>query len=312
MVSTQPPLCHEALSLVVVDDAQTSRVFFQRALSHAGYDDIRVADSGRRALDMLAERPADVVIADWMMPGMTGLEMTDEVRARDEEDGRYTAIILATAREGVDALVHSFRHGVDDFLHKPFDARELVARVYAAGNQANAQNMLLEASQRLQYGRVERADSWSTDTDTGLGNEVYFEAQLTTHVMETGMRGGAVCCAVLDVHGQGLEDPANAVALTRIGRRIMRAIRPIDIVCRVGPARFGVVMSAPEDKPFRGPVFDRIEREVCIRPVPAGNVSIPVTITVGRTVWESTSSMLSPSELISRAERDLRDRSVAR
>ena len=59
---------------------------------------MRIAESANRALELSAERPADVVIADWMMPGMDGLQLTQCNRERDEEAGRYTAVILSTAR----------------------------------------------------------------------------------------------------------------------------------------------------------------------------------------------------------------------
>jgi DNA-binding response OmpR family regulator len=181
-------LRHDDLSLIVVDDARTGRIYFMRALEQAGYDDLRVAESAHRALELMAERPADVIIADWLMPGMDGLELTQRVRERDEDQSRYTAVILSTAREGVSALVTAFRSGVDDFLHKPFDAEELIARIFAAGSQANARNMLLETTQTLADKRAARVENWATDAMTGLGGADYFEAQLTTHLMEIAMR----------------------------------------------------------------------------------------------------------------------------
>ena len=76
-------LRHEHLALVVVDDARTGRIYFLRALEQAGYDDVRIAESANRALELLAERPADVIIADWLMPGMDGLQLTQRIRERD-------------------------------------------------------------------------------------------------------------------------------------------------------------------------------------------------------------------------------------
>lgn len=300
-----PQLVHDSLAIVIVDDARTSRVFFQRSLEPAGYHDLRIAESGAKALEMLTQRRADVVLADWIMPGMDGLELTEQIRAMDEESGRYTAIILSTVREGMDALVEAFRHGVDDFLRKPFDARELVARVFAAGNQANAQNMLLETGRALARGQEARTPNWSTDPATGLGNRDYFDAQLTTHLMETSMRGGAVCCALIEIVGPDLEQQPDTILLGRIGRRILRAVRPTDCVARIGTNRFGLVMSAVESSGFRDAVFKRLSHEVAGRAVHGGDGPVRVSLRIGSTVWEGPGQVLAPSDLISRAERDL-------
>ena len=96
------------LSIIIVDDLQFSRIVVKTALKKAGYDGVRMADSATQALNMLNEEPADVVLADWMMPEMDGLELTDRIRQRDEEVGTYTAIILFTANEGIDLLVEAF------------------------------------------------------------------------------------------------------------------------------------------------------------------------------------------------------------
>ena len=301
-------LRHDDLALIVVDDARTGRIYFLRALEQAGYDDVRVAESAGRALELLNERAADVVIADWLMPGMDGLELTQRIRERDEEDGRYTAIILATAREGVNALVTAFRSGVDDFLHKPFDAEELIARIFAAGSQANAQNMLLETTRALAHRREARVENWATDNVTGLGGADYFEAQLTTHLMEVAMRGGAVCAALVDVSGSAVEVDDPALALSRIGRRIVRAVRPTDSVCRIDDHRFGLVMSAPAASGFRESMFARLEREVAGRPVAHPRGESDVTVRIGHAVWEGPGTPLSPAELTSRADRQLRDK----
>ena len=109
-----------------------------------------MADSATEALNMIEQKTADVVLADWMMPEMDGLELTQLIRQRDEEKGTYTAIILFTAHDGVEYLVKAFDHGVDDYLCKPPNPHELAARVNAAARVAALQNDLLETSRQLQ------------------------------------------------------------------------------------------------------------------------------------------------------------------
>jgi len=304
-VEMTPPiddLREEALSIVLFDDSHTGRMYFLRALERSGFTDVRVVESVDEVLTMLAERAADVVIADWMLN--SSIEMTHQIRNLDEELDRYTAIILTTMREGMATLVEALRQGVNDFLHKPFAAEELIARVFAAANYARAQNALLQTGRTLARERHARAESWSTDTITGLGSADFFEAQLTTHLMEVSMRGGAVCCVLVDIDGAARTDsPNEGEDLQRLGRRMMRAVRPMDAVCRLEGWRFGLVMSAPSVEGMEQAVLARIEREVAGRPLPGDGRE--VILKMGHTVWEGPAAPLAPSDLISRARRSL-------
>lgn len=84
------------LSILVVDDAKFSSVMIGRALSKAGYQDIRFASSAADALAQHAQRPAHVLLADWLMPEMDGLELTGQIRQRDALSGHYSYVILLT------------------------------------------------------------------------------------------------------------------------------------------------------------------------------------------------------------------------
>lgn len=299
-------LGREALAIVLFDDSHTGRLYFLRALERSGFHDVRVAESVNEVLTLLAERPADVVIADWLSPNSSSIEMTHQIRNLDEELGRYTAIILTTMREGMATLVDALRQGVNDFLHKPFTEEELLARVFAAASYARAQNMLFQTGDTLARERHARADSWSTDAVTGLGSADYFDAQLTTHLMEVSMRGGAVCCMLIDVEGPGRENTTDAAeALQRIGRRLIRAVRPMDAVCRLDGWRFGLVMSAPTAEGMQQAVLARVEREVAGRPLPGGEEDMHLALQMGQTVWEGPGTPLAPSDLVRRAERSL-------
>ena len=158
------------LSIIIVDDLQFSRIVVKTALKKAGYNGVRLADSATQALARLNEQSADVILADWMMPEMDGLELTDRIRQRDEEMGTYTAIILFTANEGIDLLVEAFEHGVDDYLRKPPNPHELAARVNAAARIAVMQNDLLETSRQMEDTIRNLEEVAMIDPLTGAGN----------------------------------------------------------------------------------------------------------------------------------------------
>ena len=197
------------LAILVVDDTKFGRAVFYSALNHAGYVDVRIAESAPKALETLSHRRADVVVADWLMPEMDGLELTQRIREQDERRHSYTAIILATAQEGTGPLVTAFKRGVDDFIRKPFDNEELVARVYAAGRTANLQTALLETAERLSHSNRQLSEDSMTDSLTKLGNRNYLCRQLAAQMRVLESRGGGVCVAVLSV-----ENLAELVAST--------------------------------------------------------------------------------------------------
>src|SRR6202012_461069 len=129
--------------ILVVDDEPAVRSALERALRVEGYD-VQLAADGREALDLLAERAADAVILDVMMPGIDGLEVCRRLRAA----GDRTPILMLTARETVEDRVAGLEAGADDYLVKPFALAELLARVKALLRRSAPED---EASQ-LRFG----------------------------------------------------------------------------------------------------------------------------------------------------------------
>jgi two-component system, OmpR family, response regulator MprA len=112
--------------ILVVDDEPAVRRALERALRLDSYE-VELAEDGEQALDRLAERPADAVILDVMMPGIDGLEVCRRMRAA----GDKTPVLMLTARDAIDDRVIGLDVGADDYLIKPFALRELQARLRA-------------------------------------------------------------------------------------------------------------------------------------------------------------------------------------
>lgn len=121
--------------ILVVDDEPAVRNALERALRLESYD-VQLAADGREALDLLAEKPADAVILDVMMPGIDGLEVCRRLRAA----GDRTPVLMLTARDAIDDRVVGLDVGADDYLVKPFALRELQARVRALLRRASDEN----------------------------------------------------------------------------------------------------------------------------------------------------------------------------
>jgi putative two-component system response regulator len=115
-----------AMKILIVDDDEFSLDLLGHALERDGYEVLR-ATNGEEALAILAEGTCRLVISDWDMPGMTGLELCETVRR--EDFGGYVYFILLTSHRGTDEIVRGMSAGADDFISKPFDPAELEVRV---------------------------------------------------------------------------------------------------------------------------------------------------------------------------------------
>ena len=120
--------------ILVADDAAMLRILACRSLE--GHRTVEAQD-GQEALDLVREHRPDIAILDWMMPGMSGVDVTRAIR--EDPDLAGTQIILMTARSGFDSEVEAREAGVDHFITKPIMPRQLltlVERIMAEGRQA--------------------------------------------------------------------------------------------------------------------------------------------------------------------------------
>ena len=298
------------LSIIIVDDLQFSRIVVKTALKKAGYNGVRMADSATEALTMIEQKPADVVLADWMMPEMDGLELTQLIRQRDEEKGTYTAIILFTAHDGVDYLVKAFDHGVDDYLCKPPNPQELAARVNAAARVAALQNDLLETSRQLEQTIKNLEKMALVDELTGAGNQQFLMKNLKAHLLEASTRRGGVCLALVELreleniaetHGEFIVDEI----LVSQHRRLRRAVRPTDVVARLDNNTFGIIMHHTKAKDYKSSAIERILTMIDNRAFKTTAGNLTITGCIGVHYYRGDEAIISADVMIKAADNKL-------
>ena len=298
------------LSIIIVDDLQFSRIVVKSALKKAGYTGVRLADSAHEALKMLEEKPADVVLADWMMPEMNGLQLTDRIRQNDEEKGIYTSIILFTANEGIEYLVEAFDHGVDDYLRKPPNPHELAARVSAAARIAAMQNDILETSRQMEQ-TIQRLQQLALIDDvTGAGNERMLISELDAHLEEASTRNGGICLAMIKLNGlDEIEDKAGKVEkneiLVSVYRRLRRTVRPTDVITRLDNDIFGIAMSHTKIGTFKMNALDRIMTAINQRPFKADKDDYKISSSIGVHYYEGKDEPISTTEMLELTQQNL-------
>lgn len=132
--------------VLVVDDSKLQRKLLTLALKNWGFD-VAEAASGEEALEKAAAQRPDLVLSDWMMPGMSGLDLCRHFREKDGDD--YTYFILLTSKSEKDEVALGLDSGADDFLIKPVDNNELRARITAGDRLIEMQRSMAETNRAL-------------------------------------------------------------------------------------------------------------------------------------------------------------------
>ena len=286
----------DSVSVVVVDDARFTCEMIRRTLRSEGFHDVRVATTAAEALDRLNERQADIVLADWLMPEMDGLALTQRIRDQDRAAERYTYIILLTAKEGVDSLTEAFEQGVDDFIGKSPDHKELVARINAAARIASLQNDLIRAKHNLLELNQQLNQGDAAHGPDGLGNRAFVTRRLEALIRHVEARDGMGLCGLvripeLSVLQQTHGTSAVAEVADGVASRLADTVRPLDIIGRVSEDSFAMLMlHEGEERPHPN-IFRRTYNALSLRPykTSAGFLTVPcaIAITGFNTPWQT-------------------------
>lgn len=136
------------MEILIAEDDYISRNLLKRMLSEMGHQVVE-AENGRQAWEVLSKRPMRLLVTDWMMPEMDGLELCRNIRNTAFES--YVYVIVLTAKDRKRDLVEVFQSGADDYIPKPFDPEELRARVLTGLRVID----LEERHRRMQYSLTE-------------------------------------------------------------------------------------------------------------------------------------------------------------
>jgi two-component system chemotaxis response regulator CheY len=111
------------MNVLVVDDAATMRRIVRSLLRELGIKNVREAEDGVRALEDLARVKADLVVSDWSMPNMTGIELLRAIRA--DEMLKETPVLMVTAESKKENIMEAVQAGVNNYIVKPFNSKTL-------------------------------------------------------------------------------------------------------------------------------------------------------------------------------------------
>ncbi len=132
--------------VLVVDDSRLQRKILTSSLKRWGFE-VAEASGGEQALEMVQMRRPDLILSDWIMPGMSGLELCQ--RFREIDGDQYSYFILLTSKSEKEEVARGLDSGADDFLTKPVDSNELRARIRAGERLIDMQRSMARSNRKL-------------------------------------------------------------------------------------------------------------------------------------------------------------------
>jgi diguanylate cyclase (GGDEF)-like protein len=184
------------VKILVADDDPTSRLIIEMALRSLGHVCHTVSD-GAKAWDAFRWGRPDVVISDWMMPGLTGLQLCRNIRGY--APGAYTYFIMVTSQGGLAEILAGMNAGADDYLVKPLDSDDLEARLVSAQRVTAVHRQLAEQRSELERLNHELTAIARRDPLTGLGNRRALQEDLELLEARVSRYGHRYCMALIDV-----------------------------------------------------------------------------------------------------------------
>ncbi len=228
------------MRILVADDDPTSRLIVQTALRGLGHDCQTVTD-GAKAWDAFQTRLPDVVISDWMMPGLTGLELCRNIR--QHATGRYVYFIMVSAQGFLEEILEGMTAGADDYLVKPLDPDDLQARLIGAARVTALHRQLAQQRDEMKALNHELTTIARHDALTGLGNRRALQEDLELLEARVTRYGHRYCMALIDVdHFKSYNDAyghqAGDHALKAVAAQLKAKARSGDALYRYGGEEF--------------------------------------------------------------------------
>ena len=165
--------------ILVVDDIEDNYELMERALTRAGYD-VEVLDNGVDAIAHVSTNPPDLVLLDWMMPQLSGMDVL--LAMRERYDANELPIVMCTAREEASSITAAIRSGANDYLQKPIEMSTALARIQAQLERRNALLSLSDINRDLEETLAQRTRALLGDR--GKGEDLSTASIATSDVQE--------------------------------------------------------------------------------------------------------------------------------
>jgi two-component system cell cycle response regulator len=267
------------IKIVVADDSPFYRKLVESALDLDEFE-LFFAKNGSEAIDLVSAHDPAVVITDWEMPDVTGLELCEQLRRQNRN---YTYIILLTSNTKKGQIVQGLEAGADDYLTKPFDPGELLARIRVGWRLAELQRQVQAKNKLLEELAL-------TDALTGLPNRRAIELWAARELNAAARHDFSFWVVMADLdHFKTINDTYGHHAGDQVLKEfsaIMKARTRASNMCgRIGGEEF-VMALTHNDQDGVQIAIERVRHELESRTFTLGGVTVRVTASFGIAVFQ--------------------------
>jgi len=296
------------LRVLVVDDDRSVLLLLDKVLANAGYT-VFTAANGREALATAMESRAQLILADWLMPEMDGLQFCRALR--NTKLGRSVYMVLLTGVEDESRLVEAFEAGVDDYVLKPINPKVLLARLRAGERVVSLQSEVESDREEIRRFAAELAmtnrrlqEAALLDPLTGIPNRRYAMDRIQQEWSAAGRSARPLACMLIDVdHFKRINDTyghdVGDIVLQRVADVLKQTARTPDVICRIGGEEF-LVICPDTDASAAGQCAERLRHAAGAMRISVGNVTLQITISVGVAAMDV--AMTGPDSMIKAAD----------
>jgi len=288
----------DRLKVLVADDSALYRKLVEQAFTNADYS-LLVAQSGQEAIDLLVQHLPAIVITDWVMPDLTGIDLCQRIRAGTQNP--YTYVIILTSVSDKENVVKGLAAGADDYLTKPFHPEELLARV-EVGRRLVELHRQVEAKNRL------LEELALTDSLTGLPNRRAIDEWATRQLSGAARHGFPFWVVMADLDNfKSVNDSSGHDAGDKVLKRFAEILktnsRRSNICGRIGGEEFLFILTHA-DKDNVASVVERVRKQFEEQDFFFGNRVVTVTASFGISGFHGEPGVLPPdfSSLLSQAD----------
>ncbi len=290
--------------ILLAEDNAVSRMVLENILKHAGYEVVSV-ENGKKALEVMNERFFPMILTDWLMPEMDGLELCKAIRQNSNESPGYVFIILLTVKESQEDILTGLEAGADDYLIKPANSAELIARLKAG-------ERILKLEKSLKSANAEIRTLSITDHLTGCYNRLQLTERLPHEIRRARRYNRPLSIALCDIdkfkkindlHGHQVGDQA----LQEFSSCLRESIRQeVDWIIRYGGEEFLIVFPEIDIKNAVSAV-KRLRGKISSMKIESQEIEIVVTACFGITGFDPDTSddKISPENMIKMADKYL-------
>ncbi len=274
------------MRVLIAEDDPTSRLMLEAMLKQWEFEPVTTNDGQEALTAMQAPDAPRIAILDWNMPKMDGPEVCRRIKEARQDNPPY--LILLTARDDESDIVAGLESGANDFISKPYNAKELRARVGVGQKMVELQSALINTRDALAYQATH-------DPLTDILNRRAILENLERELARAARSGSYVGVGIFDLdHFKQVNDKyghqVGDEVLCGFVRRIQEHIRKYDILGRFGGEEFLLIVPEPKKTAVKD-FFGRLCAEVAARPIPTQAGDIAVTVSIGVATCSTGSSL---------------------